>query len=228
MKVAALLVIALAANSSGSAFGASPVLNGNFETGDFSGWSMFVTPNGTLSPVPQLPDVTSFDVTGGGFSSLAATFQVGEAVYFSGDPHTFQGGGIFQNFESVEGLYSISLNIASYYSGITGIANRSPGVFTLFLDGATLDSRDLYQVNGGRDIQAHQTIRSSLSATVPLQSGTHEIRVLITRDATAGGLFGETPLGYLDNVQVSTVPEPTATALLSVGLLCLCLIRPKK
>jgi hypothetical protein len=70
---------------------AAIVTNGDFATGDFTGWTLFTTANGSLGESEGLPAVTSFNVTGAGAQN-AATFQVGEVVPGSGQ----QGGGITQ------------------------------------------------------------------------------------------------------------------------------------
>lgn len=218
MKSSITLTLFLICATSGLAD--SLLLNGDFETANLSGWTTFVTPNGVTSPswVPELPDVSLFDVSGTGKPSLAGKFQVGEANYVSGEPHTFQGGGIFQMFESSGGPFTFSVNVAAYNPNNSPGwgANRAPGVFSLLVDGVTLDTRNLYDVNGG-DIQALEIIRSSLSATTVLDAGTHELRLLITRDALAQGYtWPATPYGYLDDIQVTLVPEPSTHALVGV------------
>jgi hypothetical protein len=65
---------------------AAPVVNGDFETGDLTGWTTFTTANGTIGT----PAVVSFDTTGTGASN-AAKFNVGRQVLGSGAP---EGGGI--------------------------------------------------------------------------------------------------------------------------------------
>ena len=51
---------------------AAPVPNGDFETGDLTGWTTFTTTNGTIGT----PAVVPFDTTGSGASN-AAEFNVG-------------------------------------------------------------------------------------------------------------------------------------------------------
>jgi hypothetical protein len=92
----------------------------------------------------------------------------------------------------------------------------------------TLDSRNLYDVNGG-DIQAQEIIRSSLSATTVLDAGTHELRLLITRDALANGYtWPATPYGYLDDIHVTPVPEPSTYALIGLGAAALMIARRRR
>src|SRR5579872_1663773 len=89
------------------------IYNGDFETGDLSGWTTFSTPNGSLGP-SGLPAVTQFDVPGMGTLSDAAQFQVGEVAYNQATGHTAQGGGIYQTFNVSAGQYIISADFAAY------------------------------------------------------------------------------------------------------------------
>src|SRR5512146_1121789 len=95
-----------------SATATNLIVNGDFESGGLSGWTIFTTPNGDLGSYAGLPQVSLFDVAGNGSSSTAAMFQVGEAVWIA-PVHTDQGGGIFQSFNSPAGLYSFHASIAA-------------------------------------------------------------------------------------------------------------------
>jgi len=48
------------------------VSNGNFETGDFTDWTQFTTPNGILNPA-----VVLFDTNGDSTATNSAQFRVG-------------------------------------------------------------------------------------------------------------------------------------------------------
>src|SRR4051794_15573680 len=87
--VAALFVAAAAA---------AAVVNGDFESGDLTGWTTFTTANGTLGT----PAVVSFDTTGTG-ASRAAQFNVGENTYTG----VYEGGGIYQ-IVNATGLFTVS------------------------------------------------------------------------------------------------------------------------
>ena len=185
---------------------AAIVTNGDFATGDFTGWTLFTTPNGSLGPSGSgLPAVTSFNVTGSGAQN-AATFEVGEVVFNS----TQQGGGITQAVTLPGGLISFSANIASL--GVSGL-NAEGGVFNVLLDGTTEDTLDIGPIDAGA------VIRDTLSFTTTESAGAHTLEILITRPfLNATG----TPDQFITNIAISAataVPEPTSLTLLAAGLL---------
>jgi hypothetical protein len=164
------------------------IVNGDFETGDMSGWSTFVTANGGLGI--GFPSVVSFDVAGDGASN-AAKFKVGQIVFTPGVP---EGGGIYQSFTFSGGEIAINMDIAVQADS----ANGTAGFFELFVDDVLLDSFDF------GDIAAATTERASLGYSGELAAGVHELRVQMTRTAR----IGPTPYQYLDNISVETVLDP--------------------
>jgi hypothetical protein len=77
------------------------ITNGDFQTGTLAGWTVFTTSNG--SDGAGLPNVVSFNTTGGGASD-AAQFNVGE-INFDRTP---QGGGLSQTIIApVSGSYTL-------------------------------------------------------------------------------------------------------------------------
>jgi len=180
--------------------------NEDFETGDLTGWTNFTTANGTVGS-GGFPNVVSFDTTGSG-ASLAAHFRVGE-LEFAG---AGGGGGIFQSINLAAGSYDLSADIASF-NPHADASNNSGGIFDLLLDGIVLDSVDFGTIASG------VTERGLLASINIVTAGPHEVRIRMTRPfKQASG----TPEQYVDNVilQVSTVPvpEPTALALMGLGL----------
>jgi hypothetical protein len=188
------------------------IQNGDFQTGDLSDWTVLTTLNGTLGSEFGLPNVLSFDVAGTGNASNAAQFQAGEVSFFGATP---AGGAIYQTFNCSVGLYNISAAAAAYLPN-NRANNADAGLFTLLLDGSTITNHQFYAIAYG------ETLRATLQATVSLSQGPHQIAIEITRPFTIGSVYGETPVGFLDNIQVEAIPEPSALSLLGICILFLC------
>jgi len=187
-------------------FAHSAVINGDFSTGDFTGWTIFTDPNGTANGDPNSggnPEVVLFDVSGGG-STLAAQFRVGQT---EGTPIN-QGAGLFQSIETVPGELILSVDIAleSFDNNAQG------GLFELSLNGSVVDSIDIQTVTVG------QIVRDSLTATVSVGAGSQELRMSARRRFGAGS--DSTPAQYFDNVIASgsaiAIPEPSSAIALAV------------
>ena len=193
----------------------SVLTNGDFETGDLTGWTPFVTSNGSNGA--GLPDVVSFNTTGSG-ASLAAHFNVGE-VNFTMLP---EGGGLSQTFIlGAPGVYSYFANIGSQDDANGININSDAGTYSILIDGTTLASDSL-----GGFATVNQIILATLSGTVSLSAGPHTIEVLITRDFTSLG--AETPDEYVDNISLSsTAPEPCTFALVALAIVGLAFYRQK-
>jgi hypothetical protein len=191
------------------------VSNGDFATGDFTGWTLFTTSaNGSLGFAP-VPDVISFDVTGSGATN-AARFQVGQVIKTDEVP---QGGGLLQNVLTGSGTFMFTANLAVLVQfpggGIAG--NSEGGVFSALLDGVTLATASFGPINQG------ETQRGLLSFTSDLLAGTHNLEILITRtfqnhsgNPPPGVCnisvcdFGATPFQFVTNI--SLVPGPIVGA----------------
>jgi hypothetical protein len=195
---------------------ANLVQNGDFATGNLSDWTVFLTSNGSLGA--GLPKVVPFDVTGTGTASDAAKFQAGVAKLVLPIDLTSQGGGIYQTFNCSAGSYLVSADVAA--DDVSATANNSAGLFTLLLDGSPVASIDLGHIS------SDQILRGDLEATVPLSQGSHQLEVEITRPFLSGSSPGvieaQTPFQFVDNIQVTAVPEQTSLGLLSLGALFVC------
>lgn len=183
-----------------AAASANVIVNGGFDTGDFTGWTTFNSPNGTSSPA-----VTSTDVTGLG-ASLAAEFKAGEVVFFTG---AYEGGGIGQLFSVASGMFRISADISVIGGDFT---NETGGRFELFLDGMLLDAVTFDRTLAG------EVVRDTLDYSGMIVGGMHELTIFTSRPYLASLA---TPHQYIDNVVVdlvNDVPEPGSTALFAVGV----------
>jgi hypothetical protein len=197
-------ILAMQLSTSGKA--TQLVTNGDFETGDFTGWTLFSTSNGSLGASP-LPRVSSFDVTGNG-PTTAAQFQVGEVNFTS-----FQeGGGLRQSITTTAGIIQFSADIAAL--GAT-FQNYEAGVFTVLLNGITEGTVDLGLIDPQETIRQHLGFSSAVSA------GAQDVEILITRPYTNGfssALYDSTPLEYVTGISaVESVPEPSTWVMMVLG-----------
>jgi hypothetical protein len=171
------------------------LVNGDFATGDFTGWTIFTDPGGDTGATAVVP----FDITGTGLAANSAQFQVG-ATNLAGTGVGL-GGGISQDVTLLAGYYQIQADIAAYNPD-TGL-NYDAGNFELTVDGNLVATNFLGFIN------AKQTLRSNLDATVMLSAGTHEIAIAMRRPWLSGDPPG-TPDQYLDYITLSglLVSEP--------------------
>jgi hypothetical protein len=200
---------------------ANVITNGDFQTGDFTGWTLFTTANGSLGLSGSgSPGVTSFDVTGSG-ASLAAQFQVGQVVFSLGAE---AGGGISQSVTTTAGIANFNANIAAFCGQVCANlgGNDEGGIFSFLFDGVTQDSVSIGHIDG------LQTLRSTLSFTGPVSAGTHEVTILMTRAFVNGsGTTFLTPNQFVDDITfdvAAATPLPAALPLFAGGLGALGLI----
>jgi hypothetical protein len=190
----------------------SLLVNGDFQTGDLTGWTQFVTTHGTVGT----PGVTLFDTSNTGNPSLSAEFQAGNLLANGAQ----EGGGIYQYFtlSSADNL-QFSANAASF----AAFPNGEGGQVSVFLDGMLFDNVSFGIMNG-----VSLTKYSLLSANLPnVSAGQHELEILFTRGV---GAASYTPIQYVDNVSLSVVqvPEPSSWDLIILGaVICVIVARRK-
>jgi hypothetical protein len=204
-----------------TAANADLISNGNFATGDTTGWTAFTTANGTTGS--GLPDVVSFNTTGSGASN-SAQFDVGAAI-FDG---TQQGGGLSQIIDVTSaGVYTYSASIASQ-DDADGQINSDAGTFSILINGITEDSVDL-----GSFSSSDQILLGTLSGAVDLSAGFDIFSIEITRRFASG--LTHTPEEYVTNISLTApasvpqpAPEPSSATLLSIVLLAVALVVRKR
>jgi len=193
------LLIALAGSAS-----ANLLVNGSFQDGNFNGWTLGTTPNGT--PGQGYPVVTAWPVNP---AINAAKYEVGE-VAFTG---TYEGATISQMFTSGGGMTTLSVDWAAMGDGTHN--NAEGGLFELILDGNILASHDV------GNILATQLVNGTLSDTLNLTPGQHTFEVDILRNFLANP--GNTPYQYITNADVegsgATTPEPGTLVMLGSGVI---------
>ncbi|MEO0944129.1 MAG: VPLPA-CTERM sorting domain-containing protein [Pseudomonadota bacterium] len=205
--------ILCAAAFSALAFGASAatITNGDFETGDLSGWTVGTTSNGETG----VSGVSIFD-TGGFGASDAASFRVGQIDF---DRRVNEGITLSQTISILsEGVYSFAAEVAALGGSSR---NSSGGVFELLVDDTLLDIFDTESLLAG-DVE-----RDTLVGEIFLGTGPVDLTIRITRPFLQ---TANTPTQYVDNVTVSnlsTVPLPAGLPLLAIGLGSLVWIRRK-
>ncbi|NEO83682.1 MAG: hypothetical protein F6J87_05395 [Spirulina sp. SIO3F2] len=202
----AISAMGLIANSYPAAQ-AALLVNGDFETGDLSGWTVFNTPNGTVGQplFPTLvPEATIFAT--GGEQSLA--FHAGQNTFASGQP---AGGGIAQFVDLAAGSFELTADIAVWNQSF----NLAGGLFSLLFDGQVIAEHNLSPVSANRLKQT--TLHGQVLDVLP---GLHEVRLQVQRPYVQAA---NTPQQYVDNIALrplaaappgsetdtTSVPEPS-------------------
>jgi hypothetical protein len=169
VAVSASAGLAIAAGASGQSF-----VNGNFETGDLSGWTVTPTANGHTN----IQVVEPFDIDGPGplSTSMTAHFQVGQVVFASGDQEGIE---LTQMLTLTAGVqYQLSINWAA--TNLNPTNNVEGGVFTLFAG-----TSDLMTQAAGALSSSTPMYGVLASPFTPASTGSYSVGVRITRPFTA-------------------------------------------
>jgi hypothetical protein len=169
------------------------LINGNFETGDLTGWTVFNDTDGSAGN----PTVVLFDTAGSGVPAFSPQFNVGETIQYP-EGGLGAGGGILQNVNLGAGQLTIGLYIASS----TTSPNGDAGTFELLLDGGVVDSYAFGSIGSYGSVV---TERSTLGYTGVISAGEHQIAIDFRRGWNASAA---TPHQYLNNITLSVTNSP--------------------
>jgi hypothetical protein len=164
--------------------------NGDFETGNTTGWTVRNTGNGVGAP----GTVEQYDIDGPGpkGSTYAAKFAVGQLTFNSG---VQEGVEVVQNLDLTGGVeYTISYSWGTRRDSGTG--NAEGGVFAVIVDGQIVGTPYSSGGIGGSNGSAKY---GDYSVTyTPAASGTYEVGARITRPYTSPGDVFE----YVDDFDI--------------------------
>ncbi len=205
-------LIALLAVFAAQASADNLLVNGSFQSGDFTGWTLGTTSNGTAGD--GFPIVSQWPLD----NNLNA--WKGEVGQISHSNSNYEGATLSQMFTTAGGAATLSFMYAAMGDGIHN--NADGGDFRLILDGSILADFDT------GEITADQIISGTLSANADLSAGTHTFEIDILRPYASSS--GNTPYQYITAVDVegNPVPEPGSLVLMGSSVLGLAGILRRK
>ncbi|MEZ6232633.1 MAG: GC-type dockerin domain-anchored protein [Phycisphaerales bacterium] len=180
--------------------------NGDFETGDFSGWNVaFTIPNGNAS----YQNVELFDIDGPGplGTNFAARFSVGRLVFANGGDEGIE---MTQTLNLTAGTaYTLDADIAAINTNATG-SNSQGGIFDLIVDGVSIANFAVGDL--GASATQGPEFFGHLTGTFTA-SGTHTVGISIRRPFTAPGNLRQS----VDNMTLDGGGGPTCAPDLTTG-----------
>ncbi|HMP80129.1 MAG TPA: PEP-CTERM sorting domain-containing protein [Pirellulaceae bacterium] len=170
-------------------------VNGDFETGDLTGWTITPTTNGqTLIQTVVQWDI---DFSGPKTSSFVGRFQVGQVTFQSGVPAGIE---LTQNLNLLVGVpYTISFDWSAHRD-TTVSSNAQGGIFELIVNGNVIAFGA-----AGSTSSTTEKFGTVVGGYVPSFTGLHTVGVRISRPfLPAGDVFQS-----VDNFAISSpIPEP--------------------
>lgn len=176
------------------------LINPDFETGDFSGWTLFTTEHGVSEST-----VTAFDIAQDGDISLAARFMTGRSIF---DPAVGpQGGGISQQFYARDGQLTIALNAAvSVAIDHPNAVSGNGGDVLILVDGTPIIFHEF-------GVIPNNSVATVLLTGDLFVSEEHHILTILFQRSF---LLAESTSQYVDNIALggsAVVPIPAAALL---------------
>ncbi len=194
-----LVLVALLAIVAAQAGATNLIQNGSFQTGDFTGWTIGTTSNGTWgSGLPVITTDYPFPDTN------AAEGRVGEVSSTGLE----EGGTLTQAFQSSGGAAVISMDWAAQGKGNYDLEG---GEFTTILNGVQIAQHDVGFIGNG------EVVYGSFTEGATLLNGSNMLEIEITRRFVPNA---STPLQFVTGVDVEgNVPEPGSLVLMGSGVL---------
>lgn len=180
-------------------------VNGNFETGDLSGWTVAFTSGGATA----VQDAQQFDIDGPGplGTTWAARFSAGRATGVTTGNH---GVLVTQQVSLVAGnTYTIDADWSAWRPAGQG-ANSNGGFFDLIVNGVSIASATAGSTSGAAPKYGHLTGVFTATST-----GLHDIGMSITRQFTIPTPATPTLFQFVDNFTI--IPTPGAAALFALA-----------
>jgi hypothetical protein len=201
-----LIVLTAAVLLCSVATGQNLFTNGDFETGNFNGWTITPTANGQSSPAPA---VVLYDIDGAGPlpTTYAGRFAVGQTVSGTG----WQGIDLTQSLGLTStSQYTFDFDLSTERNSSAG--NASGGKFELIVSGNVLATWDSGGIGGSYGTNKYSHLTANYT---PGAGGNYDVGLRITRPYLCPGDVFQ----YVDNAV--GVPEPATLGLLALGLLAL-------
>jgi hypothetical protein len=201
-KMLMYLVLAVAAIGFGRT-AVADFVNGSFETGNLSGWTISTTPNGvTLAQTVVLWDI---DFAGPRPTSFAGQFAVGQLVAQFGVPEGIE---LTQNLNLISGeTYTIGFDWSAHRDDPNAGNNFEGGIFDMIVNGNSIANAAAGST--GPSTPRWGSMSADFTATL---TGAHTIGARITRPfrVPPNGMVPASLFQSVDNfVLTPAIPEPS-------------------
>jgi len=199
----------------GATIASAQFVNGDFGTGDFTGWTVNLTSGGANA----IQDVVSYDIDGPGPLDLSnvGRFSVGRATGVTTGNHGIL---LTQDMTLAAGLYDVEFDWSAFRTVTT--SNTQGGIFELIVDGAVIATAAAGSTSSTNPHFGH------LFGSFESFGGTHTVGVQITRPFTIPSPTDPNLFQVVDNFAINPVPEPATLAMLSLGFAAIARRRLRK
>lgn len=200
-------ILAIVAGVSAASIGSAQFVNGNFETGNLTGWTVTLTTGGAN----VVADAIQYDIDGPGAlgTNFAGRFSTGRAVAGS----VQEGLTLTQSMNLTAGtLYTFDFDWSAFRNAGVG-ANTEGGVFSFIVNGTAIATQAAGSTSGAAPKFGHITATFTPTATQAYSVGAMITRPFTIPSPTAPNLFQA-----VDNFTVTAVPEPASMAALGLGI----------